>query len=122
MVPVSEGRCKVRSRGRGRLSILKDLKFYLDMSDQAFNCDGVGGERVVETDFYALDLELDKLALLDVESIALQDRVTALRLVVHDLKSRSSRPTHYVNGKLRNWLDSWVRPKLAELIRKETKS
>lgn len=111
-------------RGVGRKTILKDLLKKLTMGPDQFNCDGVQQERVVQTNFYGLETELQKLHDLgnkedDPHSWQVKDAADRLALVIDDLKKRSTTPTTYVCDKIRIWKNTWVMPLVEELLAKE---
>jgi hypothetical protein len=114
----------MRTRTRGRSTILKALREYVNFVRFAA---GLGYERVVETDFAALDGEIKKLVELADTMIGtpgfarVRDAADRLALVVHDLKARSYTPADYVRERTRIYRDSWVNPLIDELEAKEKK-
>jgi hypothetical protein len=112
----------MRSRTRGRATILKILRGYVNFERFAAGM----GERTVETDFYALDAELQKLRELgaqeeDPHGDQVRDAADRLALVIDDLKKRSYQPADYVRDRTRIYRDSWINPLIDELERKEKK-
>jgi hypothetical protein len=135
----------MRSRTRGRATILKILRGYVNFERFASGM----GERTVETNFSALDGEIANLRQMaaDLNLIAkkavegvergsndhkfavftadvgakIGDAADRLNLVVHDLKSRALQPADYVRDRTRIYRDSWINPLIDELERKEKK-